>query len=89
RKILLEASRQKSTLDMAKVFLKARPSDLAPDTPSTGEPRTGLSMGEHQAITTAKWGVTRAEQDELAAASHQNMANAYDEGFFTDLVTPY
>lgn len=89
RKILLEASRQKSTLDMAKVFLKARPSDLAPDTPSTGEPRTGLSMGEHQAITTAKWGVTRAEQDELAAASHQNMARAYDEGFFTDLVTPY
>ena len=89
RKILLEASRQKSTLDMAKVFLKVRPADLAPDTPSTGEPRTGLSMGEHQAITTAEWGITRAEQDELAAKSHQNLARAYDEGFFDDLITPY
>ena len=89
RKILLEASRQKSTLDMAKVFLKVRPADLAPDAPSTGEPRTGLSMGEHQAITTAEWGVTRAEQDELAAKSHQNLARAYDEGFFDDLITPY
>ena len=89
RKILLEASRQKSTLDMAKVFLKVRPADLAPDAPSTGEPRTGLSMGEHQAITTAEWGVTRAEQDELAAKSHQNLARAYDEGFFDDLITPF
>lgn len=89
RKALLEANRQKTPLDQVKALTKIRPSDLAPATPSTGEPRTGLSMGEHQAITTAKWGVTRAEQDELAAASHQNLARAYDEGFFTDLVTPY
>ena len=61
----------------------------APATPGTGEPRTGLSMGEHQALTTAEWGITRAEQDELAAKSHQNLARAYDEGFFSDLVTPF
>ncbi len=89
RKKMLEANRQKSAVDMAKVFAKLRASDLAPEAPSTGEPRTGLSMGEHQAITTAKWGVTRAEQDELAAASHQNLARAYDEGFFSDLMTPF
>ncbi|MEJ5920495.1 acetyl-CoA C-acetyltransferase [Corynebacterium sp. H78] len=89
RKILLEASRKKKPLDMAKVFAKVRPADLAPEPPSTGEPRTGLSMGEHQALTTAKWGITRQEQDEIAAASHQNLARAYDEGFFADLITPF
>jgi acetyl-CoA C-acetyltransferase len=46
-------------------------------------------MGEHQAITAAEWGVTRAEQDELAARSHQNLAAAYDRGFQDDLVSPY
>ena len=32
---------------------------------------------------------TREDQDELAAASHQRLAAAYDRGFFDDLVTPY
>jgi acetyl-CoA C-acetyltransferase len=46
-------------------------------------------MGEHQAITTAHWHITREAQDELAAASHQHLAAAYDRGFFDDLLTPY
>ena len=32
---------------------------------------------------------TREDQDELAAASHQRLAAAYERGFFDDLVTPY
>ena len=62
----------------------ARPVD-----PANAEPRTGLSMGEHQAITTYEWGITREAQDELAAASHRNLAAAYDRGFFDDLLTPF
>ena len=47
-------------------------------------------MGEHQALTTAQWEITReAAQDEVALASHQNLAAAYDAGFFDDLVTPF
>jgi acetyl-CoA C-acetyltransferase len=46
-------------------------------------------MGEHQAITTREWGVTREEQDEIALKSHQNLAAAYDSGFQEDLVTPF
>jgi acetyl-CoA C-acetyltransferase len=46
-------------------------------------------MGEHQAITTRHWGVAREEQDEIAAASHQNLDAAYERGFFDDLMTPY
>lgn len=34
-------------------------------------------------------GISRVAQDELAAASHRNMAAAYDRGFFDDLVTPF
>ncbi len=33
--------------------------------------------------------MTREEQDELALASHQRLAAAYDRGFFDDLITPY
>lgn len=89
RKALLNASRQKTTMGRVKALAAIRPADLAPAAPGTGEPRTGLSMGEHQAITTAEWNVSRAEQDELAAASHQNLARAYEEGFFSDLITPF
>ena len=36
-----------------------------------------------------QWGITREAQDELALASHQHLAAAYDRGFFDDLLTPY
>ena len=34
-------------------------------------------------------GVKRVDQDQLAAASHRNMAAAYDRGFFDDRITPF
>jgi len=89
RAALLDANHAKTTGAKIKALLKVRPKDLAPVSPSTGEPRTHLSMGEHQAITTAKWGITREDQDEVAYNSHQNLARAWESGFFDDLVTPY
>ena len=46
-------------------------------------------MGEHQARTAKEWGITREAQDELAAASHHNLAAAWDAGFFDDLATGF
>ena len=46
-------------------------------------------MGEHAALTALEWQVTREEQDELAAASHQHLAAAYDAGFLDDQITPF
>ncbi len=89
RRALLDASHAKTFQARVKAFAKVRPSDLAPLTPATDEPRTGLSMGEHQAVTTARWGITREAQDELALASHEHLAAAWDAGFFDDLVTPF
>ena len=89
RKAMLALSRARSLPDKLAALARIRPADLAPVPPAVVEPRTGLSMGESQALTTTKWGVTREEQDDLALASHRNLAAAWDEGFFDDLVTPY
>ena len=89
RTLLLEFNRAKTATQRLKLLARLRPGHVVPDFPRNAEPRTGLSMGEHAAVTSARWGVTRAEQDELAAASHRNLAAAYERGFFDDLVTPY
>ncbi|WP_347354830.1 acetyl-CoA C-acetyltransferase [Intrasporangium sp.] len=89
RETLLELSRAKSLPARLKALTGLRPADVLPAIPRNLEPRTGLSMGEHMAVTTAQWGITREAQDELAAASHQHLAAAYDRGFFDDLMTPY
>ena len=56
--------------------------------PAIANRTTGLSMGEHTEITAKEWGIGRAEQDEIALASHRNTVAAWDKGFFDDLVTP-
>jgi acetyl-CoA C-acetyltransferase len=89
RRVLLEVNRTKSVGGRLKLLGHLRPGQIVPEIPRNAEPRTGMSMGEHQAITTERFGVTRSEQDELAVASHQGLAAAYERGFFDDLVTPY
>ncbi|GAA4409943.1 acetyl-CoA C-acetyltransferase [Fodinibacter luteus] len=89
RRKLLRLSRAKGSTDRAKAALAFRPTDLGIQVPANTEPRTGLSMGEHMAVTAAGWGVTREAQDALALASHENLAAAYERGFFDDLLTPY
>lgn len=89
RTALLKAQRARSLPERLKAFASVRPADLAPVPPAVVEVRTGLSMGESQALTTKRWGITRAEQDDLAATSHANLARAWDSGFFDDLVTPF
>nr|WP_234784840.1 acetyl-CoA C-acetyltransferase [Mycolicibacter heraklionensis] len=88
RRTLLALRRSKSNLQRLKLAGKL-PAALGVEIPANKESRTGLSMGEHQAITTKQMGIKRVDQDELAAASHRNMAAAYDRGFFDDLVTPF
>ncbi|HEX7430386.1 MAG TPA: acetyl-CoA C-acetyltransferase [Mycobacterium sp.] len=88
RRVLLGLRRSKSNVDRLKLAGKL-PASLGVEIPVNSEPRTGLSMGEHAAITAKQMGIKRVDQDELAAASHTNMAAAYDRGFFDDLVTPF
>ncbi|MDQ1603691.1 MAG: acetyl-CoA C-acetyltransferase [Actinomycetota bacterium] len=89
RHVLLDLNRARTPVQRLKALRGLRPGQVVPETPRNGEPRTGLSMGEHAAITTREWDISREAQDALTLASHQNLAAAYDRGFLDDLVTPY
>ena len=67
REILLDLNRAKSAGARRVTLTRLRPGQIVPEMPRNEEPRTGLSMGEHTAKMAREWGVTRAEQDELAA----------------------
>ena len=89
REVLLALNRAKSNADRLKALARIRPQHIVPQIPRNAEPRTGLSMGEHAAITAKEWGIGRLDQDELTVASHRHLAAAYDTGFLDDLVMPF
>lgn len=89
RAILMDSFRGRSFADKVKPWLRLRPRHFKPKLPGVVEPRTKLSMGESTEITAKEFGITRADQDELAYTSHMNAAAAYDAGFYDDLVVPF
>ena len=89
RKKLMKVNSARDTKGKLIALGQIRPGDIGIEIPQNGEPRTGLSMGDHAALTALEWQVTREDQDELAASSHQKLAAAYDSGFLDDQVTPF
>ncbi|MGY1716316.1 acetyl-CoA C-acetyltransferase [Geodermatophilus sp. SYSU D01106] len=89
RRALIALNNAKTLGQRLKALGRIRPGSLVPEIPRNAEPRTGLAMGEHQAITAREWEIGREEQDELTVRSHRNLAAAYERGFLDDLVTPY
>jgi acetyl-CoA C-acetyltransferase len=89
RKKLIKLNNAKSNADRLKILASIRPGDISLAIPSNGEPRTGLSMGDHAALTALEWQITREAQDELAASSHQKLAASYEAGWQDDLITPF
>ena len=88
REILLDLNRAKTTGERLKILARFRPGHLVPEVPTNGEPRTGMSMGEHAQVTAHEWKINREDQDQLAWESHQKLSKAYEQGFFRDLMTP-
>jgi len=90
RRTLLSANRAKGTGARLKALMGVRPSMFfKPLLPRNGEPRTGLSMGEHCEEMAKRWQIKRLAQDELTLTSHQRLDAAYKQGFFDDLISPY
>lgn len=90
RRQLMVINSQKTNQDKAKKALGLLSVNwFKPDIPKNGEPRTGLAMGDHAAITAKEWNVPRQAQDELAMNSHVNLGKAYAEGWQKDLITPF
>jgi acetyl-CoA C-acetyltransferase len=83
---LIDLNRAKSPGDKLKAWRGFSFGELRPMAPSTEEPRTGLSMGQHCELMARQWEISREAQDELALKSHRNAAAAYDEGFHDDLI---
>lgn len=86
---MIALSRARTMGDRLKAFKGFSLGEVVPVAPSTQEPRTGLSMGQHCELMAREWGISREAQDEVALRSHRNAARAYDEGFHDDLVVPF
>ena len=89
QQLLLRSYRGKSLTERLGPWFGLRPKNLRPVLPGIAEPRTGLSMGESTELMVKTWGISRAEQDQLALESHQKAAAAYASGFYKDLVHEY
>ncbi len=89
QRLMLRAFRARSFGERIRPFLSLRPRHFKPVYPGTGEPRTGMSMGQHTEKMAREWQIPRQAQDELALASHQRASQAWAEGFMSDLVVPY
>ena len=83
-----QLSRQELTERQNGALVGPTPEKLQPR-PARGctNPAPALSMGESTELMVKTWGITRAEQDQLALESHQKAAAAYASGFYKDLVT--
>ena len=88
-KRMIDVVQARSVKQKLGVFKGFSPKELAPVTPTNGEPRTGLSMGQHCERMAQEWQISREDQDRLALESHQKAAAAYDEGFYDELVMPW
>ena len=84
---LVKAGAARSAKQRFIAFKGFRLSELKPVLPANGEPRTGLSMGQHCERMAMEWNISRQDQDKLTLESHQKAARAYADGFFDDLVT--
>lgn len=62
--------------------------DLAPEAPAIANYTTGEVMGHSSDRLAAKFGVSRADQDELAVRSHVNAAKAHAAGLYKDEIIP-
>ncbi len=89
QRIFLKSFRGKSFFEKLQPWGGFRPRHLKPMLPSVGEPRTGMSMGQHCEEMAKAWQISRQDQDSLALASHKNAASAWKNGFFHDLVVPF
>lgn len=85
---LRDASFARSPAAKLKALSRLRPKDIVPVPPSITEYSVGETMGQSCERMVRKWGVTRAEQDDLAHASHLHAARAWTAGRLKAQVIP-
>ncbi|MEX2463942.1 MAG: acetyl-CoA C-acyltransferase [Balneolaceae bacterium] len=88
RQKLLETQKYRKPTDWLSFFKGLRPSDLLPEIPSISEFSTGETMGQSSDKMSAKYGISRREQDEYAIRSHHLAAAAIEQNKLTDEIIP-
>lgn len=88
RQKVLEARKYKSPLDFLKFFKGLGFKDFLPELPAIAEFSTGEVMGESADRMSARFGVSREDQDEYAMRSHHLAAKATKEGLLDEELIP-
>lgn len=86
---LLKMNHAKTPMDKLMQLKGFSLKELMPKLPGIKEPRTGLSMGESCEVMAKRWKISRADQDTLASESHKKAAEAYEKGFYSDLLVQH
>jgi acetyl-CoA acyltransferase len=85
---LVAASKAKSLGGRLAALARIRPRDLVPVTPAIAEVTTGETMGDSAEKMAKLNGISRAEQDTFALASHERAAAATADGRLTAEIVP-
>src|SRR5215212_2947304 len=85
---LVAASKAKTMPQRLSALARIRPRDFIPITPAIAEPSTGETMGQSAEKMAKINHIPRAEQDELALASHRLAAVGTEDGRLTSEVFP-
>jgi acetyl-CoA acyltransferase len=88
RQKVLAARKYKSPLDYLKFFKGMGFKDFLPELPAIAEFSTGEVMGESADRMSARFGISRKEQDEYALRSHHLAAKATKEGLLDEELIP-
>jgi len=86
---LIDLKSQVSLVDKLKSAIRFSWKDVAPQILGVSEPRTGQSMGDHCEQMVKEWQISRTDQDQLAFESHKKASDAYDSGFYDDMVVEF
>jgi acetyl-CoA acyltransferase len=88
RRRLILAQKARGAAAKLKLLAGLRPSDLLPEAPAIAEFSTGETMGQTCERLAKRLGISRAEQDEYAAASHRRAAEAAAAGLLARQIVP-
>ena len=88
RRVLLEAQTKKTPEEQMFTIGQVRLSDMIPPPLPLAEAYTGLTMGEHTELMVKEWGITREEQDDYAARTHELAGKAIADGRIPAEVIP-
>lgn len=86
RSLMLRANKAKTLQQRLGLLATLRPSHFIPELPAVAEFSSGETMGHSADRLAASFGATRQEQDEYALRSHKMAQQAYEKGYFTDMV---